>query len=575
VLRRVTLTLVLALAGALLGAASAPAQSQSLLKLSSGLQILQNPQPALTPSPADAEFGSVDIHGNAQRQTITFEDNSPQPIEEQIRSVEIVGTQASSFQIANDYCSGHTFQMSPESCTVEVSFAPGAPVAEAATLELTMKGEENEDGVEEPGEAIEVPLSGEGVVGTLSPNQSALSFAAIPYSGSGAHEEGGNNETEEISIEDSGDAGAEIESVSIAGPGASSYSTQWDDCEHDYMQPNNTCTIGIRFEPVALGANEAQLVISSDATNSPLTIPLQGEGLHGPKIDLSSTQALLGEVALGASAWHTFTLTNTGDYRLGVQQAFLVSGTPLMFPVLSDTCGGQVIAPGASCALTVGFQPTTLGEKDASVIIITSSALPVSVVGVDGIGVQPAAAPQAPVTQAAVPAVASPSASSPTPPTPSDGTPLPMSAPASGDASQWLTLPRSARVLDAYADAGEATLETGADALCPVAEGACEVQGFVTATVPARAAGRAAGDVGETVLLGASTTRLAGGSSARVRIPLLGRAIDLLSDHGQVKATIGFLVRAGGTTVAARTRSVTLTGLPATAARTARRRPTH
>jgi hypothetical protein len=68
---------------------------------------------------------------------------------------------------------------------------------------------------------------------------------------------------------------------------------------------------------------------------------------------------------------------------------------------------------------------------------------------------------------------------------------------------------------------------------------------------------------------------VAGGSSARVRIPLLGRAIDLLSDHGQVKATIGFLVRAGGTTVAARTRSVTLTGLPATAARTARRRPTH
>ncbi len=241
----------------------------------------------------------------------------------------------------------------------------------------------------------------------LSPNQSTLAFAAIPYTGSGAHEEGGENETEEIKLTDTANASAEIESVSITGPGASSYSIQWGNCEHDYMQAGNNCTMGIRFEPVALGANDAQLVIDSDATNSPLTIPLQGEGLRGPKLSLSSTQALLGEVALGASAWHTFTLTNSGDYRLGVQQAFLVSGTPLMFPVLSDTCGGQVIAPGASCAVTVGFQPTTLGEKDASVIIITSSALPVSVVGVDGIGVQ-AADTQASVSQAVVPASTQP-----------------------------------------------------------------------------------------------------------------------------------------------------------------------
>jgi hypothetical protein len=417
VLRRVTFTLFLALAGALLGAASAPAQS--LLKLSSGqpIQILQNARPLPKPSPEEVEFGAVDVHGNAQRQTITFEDTSPKPVEEQIRSVEIVGKRASSFQIASDYCSGRTLNMSPESCTVEVSFAPGAPGAAGAKLELTMKGEEGEAGVEEPGEVVEVPLSGEGILGTLSPSQSTLAFAAIPYTGSGAHEEGGENETEEVKLIEVTNASAEVESVSIAGPGASSYSIQWDDCEHDYMQLNNICTIGVRFEPVALGVNEAQLVIDSDASDSPLTIQLQGEGLHGPKISLSSTQALLGEVALGSSAWHTFTLTNTGDYRLGVQQAFLVSGTPLMFPVLSDTCSGHVIAPAGTCAVTVGFQPTTLGEKDASVVIITSSSLPVSVVGVNGIGVQgatatqaapQAAAPQASGTQAAAPSAAPP-----------------------------------------------------------------------------------------------------------------------------------------------------------------------
>ena len=566
-LRRVTLTFVLALAGALLGVASAPAQS--LLKLSSGQQILQNVQPTLVPSSADLEFGAVDVDsGGSPRLSVQFTSGSPSPVT--ISSVSIAEQGGSSFQIANDYCSGQTLQMSPESCSVEVSFTPGAPVARSATLVVLTEAEET----------FEVPLSGVGVVGTLSPSQSTLAFAAIPYTGSGAHEEGGDNETEEISIENSGAASAQIESVSIAGPGASSYSIQWGNCEHDYMQAGNNCTMGIRFEPVTLGANEAQLVISSDATNSSLTIPLQGEGLHGPKINLSSTQALLGEVALGDSTSHTFTLTNTGDYRLGVQQAFLVSGTPLMFPVLSDTCGGHVIAPGASCELTVGFQPTTLGEKDASVIIITSSALPVSVVGVDGIGVQPVPAAQAVVPQAIVPAVTPPSISPPpTAPTapvaPAGRTPSSVTTPTSGDAPQWLTLPRSAHVLDAYEGAGEAALETGADALCPAADTACEVQGFVTAIVPARTVGRAAENAGETVLLGASTTELAGGSSARLRIPLLGRAIDLLRDHGQVKATIGFVVRSGGTTVAARTRLVTLAGLSATAAHAARRRSTH
>jgi hypothetical protein len=234
----------------------------------------------------------------------------------------------------------------------------------------------------------------EELTGTLSASQSPLSFAAIPYTGSGSHQEGGQNETEEISIRDTANAAVNVGSVGITGPDASSYSVQWGNCEHDYLQANNYCTMGIRFEPTSLGANQAQLVITSDASNGPLTIALEGEGLNGPKISMSTRQALLGEVLIGSATWQTFTLTNTGDYPLGVQQAILVSGTPLMFPVLADTCSEQVVKPNASCAVTVGFQPTTPGEKDASILFITSTSLPLNVVGIDGIGVQPAVAPQ-------------------------------------------------------------------------------------------------------------------------------------------------------------------------------------
>ena len=167
---------------------------------------------------------------------------------------------------------------------------------------------------------------------------------------------------------------------------------QWGNCEHDQLGPSNTCNMSIRFQPVSPGPQHAQLTIDSDSPSGPLVVGLDGVGLYGPRIGLNTDQALLGNVTLGSSASQAIVLTNTGDYPLAVQQAFRVSGTPLMFPILSDTCSGQVVYPNATCAVTVGFTPTTPGEKDASILFITSSSLPVTVVGIDGVGVQSAAA---------------------------------------------------------------------------------------------------------------------------------------------------------------------------------------
>ena len=356
-----------------------------------------------------------------------------------------------------------------------------------------------------------------------------------------------------MTVRDSANAGTRVEAVSITGPGASSFSVQYGNCEHNLMAPNNTCDEGIRFQPVSPGPQHAQLVITSDSSSSPLVIPLEGEGLLGPKISMSSKQALLGEVLIGSSTWQTFTLTNSGDYPLGVQQAFLVSGTPLMFPVLSDSCSGQVVKPGASCSVTVGFQPTTPGEKDASILFITSTSLPLNVVGIDGVGVQ-AAVVQPPVVQAAI----VPQTSSPGPvlPVMQANQPGPASRHVSGPPSQWLTLQGLARLFGA---SGEEALETGVTARCPTASHLCEVQSFITAGIPVRPSGSGSEKAHQTtLLLGASTIQLPGGASARVHIPLLGRAITLLRNHGRVPATIGFVVRADGATVAARTRVVTL-----------------
>ena len=233
------------------------------------------------------------------------------------------------------------------------------------------------------------PPGAEAEPGTLSANPGSLSFSPIPYSAQGSHE-GEQNESEEVTILNDPTGSTQIESVSIAGPDAASYAVQWGNCEHDQLAPSSACNMSIRFQPVSPGPQHAQLTIASDSPSSPLVVPLEGVGLYGPRIGLNTDQALLGDVTLGSSTTQAIVLTNTGDYPLGVQQAFRVSGTPLMFPILSDTCSGQVVYPNATCAVTVGFDPTTPGEKDASILFITSSSLPVTVVGIDGVGVQPA-----------------------------------------------------------------------------------------------------------------------------------------------------------------------------------------
>jgi hypothetical protein len=230
--------------------------------------------------------------------------------------------------------------------------------------------------------------------GILSASPSSLKFSPIPYT-RGEREES-QSETEQVNI-NGFEATVQIESVSIEGPDASSFSVQYGNCEDDQLSANNSCDAGIRFQPASPGDKHAELLIDSDSASGPLVVPLEGYGLLGPEVNVASRESQLGNVLLGAAASHSFTVENSGDYQLYIQQAFLVSGTPKMFPLLSNTCSGQIVLPGATCEFTIGFEPTTPGEKDASLIFITNATPQINVLGVDGVGTQPVVAnPAAP-----------------------------------------------------------------------------------------------------------------------------------------------------------------------------------
>jgi hypothetical protein len=484
--------------------------------------------PALEASPASVEFGAIDRHfGSTQQQNVKFTNNTAEPLLVIVDG--LAGADASRFQIVGDSCSA-SFVGPGENCSVDVAFQPSVRGSFAAKLLL-----DTSQGV------VEAPVSASAVTGTPVASPSQLTFSPIPFNPPGSFE-GESNESQSLSVQNSSDAGTQIESVSISGPDAKDFSVEWGNCENDLMGPSNSCGLGIRFRPSATGVRTATLTLDDDSAAGPIVVPLSGEGLRGPKLTLDTTQALLGNVPLGSSTQHTFTVTNGGDYPLYIQRAFLVTGTPLMFPVLSDSCSGQIVQPGESCAIALGFSPTTIGEKDASLLFITNTPA-ITVAGLDGVGVP---ANEAATVQPPMPKTTSGHAA-----------PAPAAAPALAIAAavsdaQAPALPPTLTALRPprlYSLLGRATLDPGADVQCPAsAAQGCEALGFI---VPADYAhGAPAGFGGSSALLGSALVQLRGGQGMHVRIPLSARAAKRLKRHRHMLLRVGVVVQSAGAIVA-------------------------
>ena len=315
----------------------------------------------LTPNPTQLDFGTQGIHqGSTPSQSVKFENLTGADLS--VSSVSIVGTDAANF-ISNNDCS---FVVDGTSCDVNVAFNPTTPVPMSAQIEL----------VDDNGTVI-VPLSGTGGAGALS--GSSPSFEPRPYFYGG--------QERDANISNLSAFGVASTNATITGPDAASFSVGYNGCQF-VVNPGNNCNVGVNFEPSGAGTYNAQLELSNDGSVDPLVIPLSATALAGPDAVISPAQAGFGDVAIGsASAPLGFTIENAGDYPLQIQQVFVLSGTPQLFPISADPCSAHVLAPAASCRLTVGFQPNGTGEREGTVFVITNENGPVQTASFFGYGI--------------------------------------------------------------------------------------------------------------------------------------------------------------------------------------------
>lgn len=167
---------------------------------------------------------------------------------------------------------------------------------------------------------------------------------------------------------------------SIAKTGASFTST--NTCGSS-LAAGGTCAISSTFTPTTTGAASGTITITSNATNSPQTITLSGTGSSTAVANFGwsgSASSLNFSTTVGTpSAAQTLTIVNNGTVS-GNISAVTVSGSNPSDFVTGGSCGtGVILAAGASCTVTVAFDPSAAGSRSASLQVSTNASNPAAI----------------------------------------------------------------------------------------------------------------------------------------------------------------------------------------------------
>jgi hypothetical protein len=138
----------------------------------------------------------------------------------------------------------------------------------------------------------------------------------------------------------------------------------------------------VTFVPTATGTRTGTVVVTDNAADSPQVLILTGTGIN-PKVTLSTTTVTFGNQAIGTNSTQTVTLTNTG---IGPLFPVHASGDTPDF-------GGSIdclnIPQGASCPVTIGFNPSAGGLRTGHILISDNAQDSPQSISVSGTGTGP------------------------------------------------------------------------------------------------------------------------------------------------------------------------------------------
>ena len=211
---------------------------------------------------------------------------------------------------------------------------------------------------------------------SIPPGQQGISGPSVSLSASnlsfGTVQTGSASMPQTITITSNGGQALSVNSISLGGADPSEFQ-EMDTCQTpSVLQPTKFCSISITFQPTSTGSQQAALIITDDAPDSPQSVTLSGNGVAppppAPAVTVSPNPVSFPTITQGATSTPiAVTVTNSGNATLHIASVTLGGNNPADF-TMTNGCSGSYAA-NTNCSITLTFTPTAAGQRSASISI--------------------------------------------------------------------------------------------------------------------------------------------------------------------------------------------------------------
>ena len=198
---------------------------------------------------------------------------------------------------------------------------------------------------------------------------------------------GGQGGDATLHVSNPGEVELQVSSIDMSGAAAAEYAVLAPALPFT-VAPGASQAVSVHFAPTAHGSRNASLIVHSNAVGQPSTnVALTGSGV-APVLNAGASVAF-GSSNVGVALTRTVNVANPGERDLVVSQVSLSGADAGDFAVLTGL--PLTVVPGGSAAISVRFQPTTVGARSAGASIVGNDPLhPVAPVALTGTGTSPA-----------------------------------------------------------------------------------------------------------------------------------------------------------------------------------------
>ena len=326
-----------------------------------------------TLTPAAVNFGNVVINETSAIKVVTLKNN--QSVVLNIASITLAPGSPYAIDPSTTCPSSGTLAASGHagsSCTIGLTLTPVALGTQpAGSVTITTDASNSPQ---------KVTLSGKGIAPVaIAPTSLKLTFAAQLV--------GTTSGPQTVTVTNAQNVALNISAVSISGANSGDFGvTSACPTVPSSVPATSSCTLSVTFTPTASGTRTATLSITDDASNSPQTVTLTGSGSAPVTITPTSITSFSAPVGT-TSAFKTVTIKNSATTPLTLD-SFQFSGD---FEQTATTCGTlpAALAAGASCNISVTFNPTIGGVRDGQLLVYDTALSSPQVINLSGKGTSP------------------------------------------------------------------------------------------------------------------------------------------------------------------------------------------